>query len=122
MFPNLSNIIINLSYDGQNFHPHGNSSIHHYGTSLANSNGAPFVVGGSSPRTNEADQFDISTNTWVRVDAYFFSDLYVTVFFMAQIITSLFYTNFKYIQLWNWNNDEKWSNYCWWKHFRWRRR
>ena len=74
-FPYLSDIIINLSYDGQNFHPHGNSSIEHYGTSLANSNDAPFVVGGSSPRTNKAEVFDISTDTWVRVDAYFFSDL-----------------------------------------------
>ena len=73
--PYLSDIIINLSYDGQIFHQHGNSSIEHYGTSLANSNDAPFVVGGSSPRTNKAEVFDISTDTWVRVDAYFFSDL-----------------------------------------------
>ena len=71
----LSDIIMNLSYDGQNFHQHGNSSIEHYGTSLANSNDAPFFVGGSSPRTNKAEVFDISTDTWVRVDAYFFSDL-----------------------------------------------
>ena len=75
IFSYLSDIIINLSYDGQNFHQHGNSSIEHYGTSLANSNDAPFVVGGSSPRTNKAEIFDISTDTWVRVDAYFFSDL-----------------------------------------------
>jgi len=74
-FHNPRNIIINLSYDGQNFHQHGNSSTEHYGTSLANINGAPLVVGGSSPRTNKAEQFDISTDTWVRVDAYFFSDL-----------------------------------------------
>ena len=72
---NLSDIIKNFSYDGQNFHQHGNSSIEHYGTSLANINGAPLVVGGSSPRTNKAEQFDISKDTWVRVDAYFFSDL-----------------------------------------------
>ena len=71
----LSDIIINLSYDGQNFYQHGNSNIAHFGTSLAYINGAPLVVGGSSPRTNKAEQFDISTDTWVRVDAYFFSDL-----------------------------------------------
>ena len=72
---NLSDIIINHSYDGQNFYQHGNSNIAHFGTSLTNINGAPLVVGGSSPRTNKAEQFNISTDTWVRVDAYFFSDL-----------------------------------------------
>ena len=75
IFSYLSDIIINLSYDGQNFYQHGNSNIAHFGTSLAYINGAPLVVGGSSPRTNKAEQFDISTDTWVRVDAYFFSDL-----------------------------------------------
>ena len=65
---NDNNFCIFNSYDGDIFHAHANSKNRHGETTVANIEGSPLAVGGSS--TNKAETYDIATNTWTEVSDY----------------------------------------------------
>ena len=63
-----------FSYDGLAFRSHADAKNEHYYTSLANIDGSPLVVGGSSPDTKKVEIYDISTNKWTEVADYPYHD------------------------------------------------
>ena len=53
---------------------------------MANIDGSPLVVGGSSPDTKKVEIYDISTNKWTVVADYPYHNQYVFIYYLIFVI------------------------------------
>ena len=84
--------MIIFSYDGLAFRNHADSNNDHRWTSLANHDGSPLIVGGSSPN-KKVETYDISTNKWTEVADYPYHDQYVFIVNVSIVKNSSVFTD-----------------------------